>query len=220
MKKVLTFHFVIAILVVVNFSCQKTELEFSCDPYINKFVKKNLEVLQQISLSELNGYNVPLQRAIFNSWDYHKKREIWLEKLQYLLVNSDFDGPEKDQIQTLIDHIDEEYFLETDVALNSLARSQFAAEWINYATNVLEWSDISIAFVIYRLYTEPGQLESELSVLKSLEITAISDTESGGLCNCNTSNDFCGDSTCESGDCTITNGCGWLWSMTCNGNCY
>ena len=219
MKKILALHLVIAILTVVNFSCQKTELEFSCDPHINKFVKKNIVVLQQTTLSELNEFNVPLQRAIFNSWDYHKKREIWFEKLQYLLLNSDFNKLEVDQIQILIDHIDEDYFLEKDGTLNSLARSQFADEWINYASHVLGWSDMFIAFVIYRLYTEPDQLESELSALKSFKSTALSDTEYG-YCDCNISNDFCGLSECLSGDCTTINGCGWLWSMTCNGNCY
>ena len=57
----------IFLLATLLFSCQKSELEFSCDPVINAFVSENLEELSQITVNELTSYEPELQRAVFNS---------------------------------------------------------------------------------------------------------------------------------------------------------
>jgi hypothetical protein len=215
MKKIL----VITSLVLSLFSCQQSELEFSCDPVINKFVIENQEELSTVTVQELGSYDFQLQKAIFNSWDYQKKRSAWIDKLQYIKIHMPFTDLEKSHIQALIDHINEDYFLEEDFDKNSEIRSQFAFQWISYATSKFGWSNQFIAFIVYRLYTDQSQFDSELSALGQIITTNSADSESGS-CDCNVSADFCGGIDCHSGGCSITSGCGWLWSMTCDGNCY
>lgn len=216
MKKV----FVIVFSVVFLLSCQKSELEFSCDPAINEYVIEHLEEFSELSVQELVSYKLQLQKAIFNSWDYQKKRSAWLDKFHYVLNNMPFTESENAHIQRLIAHISEDYFLKENIERNPEIRSRFATEWINYSINDLGWSNQFIAFMVYRLYTDQAQFASELSMLRSIGTTIKTDPESGD-CDCNVSADFCGNSYCSSGGCTtVTTGCGWLWSMSCDGSCY
>jgi len=214
MKKVLVYVFTLVFLL----SCQKSELEFSCNPVINAFVSEHREELSGITANELASYDLQLQKAIFNSWDYQKKRNAWIDKFNYVLIHIPFTESEKAHIQTLIGQINEDYFLKENIEKNLEIRSRFAAEWINYSINELGWSKQFIAFMVYRLYTDQTKFNSELSMLRSIGTTTKADSE--GDCDCNVSYDFCGNSNCFSRGCTISTGCGWLWSMTCDGCCY
>ncbi len=216
MKKVWVIVFTIVFLV----SCQKSEFEFSCDPVINTFVIEHQEELSGITVYELASYDILLQKAIFNSWDYQKKRSAWIDKFNYLLGHISFTESENTHIQKLIAHITEDYFLKENIEKNLEIRSRFAAEWINYSINDLGWSNQFIAFMVYRLYTDQAQFNSELSMLRSIGTSVKTDSESGS-CDCNVSYDFCGAfNRCSSAGCTISTGCGWLWSMSCDGACY
>ena len=215
MKK-FCFIFLFAVLL---FSCQKSEFEFSCDPVIDAFVSENREELSQITVEELVSYEPELQKAVFNSWDYRKKRNAWIDKFSTVLANEEFSGIEATHIRKLIDHIGTDYFLDGNIHQKTESRSQFAADWIEYASGELGWPERFIAFLVYRLYTNQSQFEAELSALKSLN-TAVA-TNSEGSCDCNVSADFCGHIRCTSGACsTNSSNCGWLWSMPCDGNCY
>jgi len=117
-----------------------------------------------------------------------------------------------------MDHITDGYFHGETTLDNPGARSRFAGEWIDYASKELLWPGDYIAFIVFRLYTDISQLHEELSSLKSLQLKAMINSEAGD-CNCNISADFC-NGICYTRDCTIISGCGWLWSMECDGNCY
>lgn len=215
MKKELVIVFSIVFLL----SCQKSEFEFSCDPVINEFVIEHMEEFSKLSVQELLAYELHLQKAIFNSWDYQKKRSAWIDKFHYVLIHMPLTEPENAHIQRLIAHINEDYFLKENIVRNPETRSLFAAEWINYSINDLGWSNQFIAFMVYRLYTDQAQFIPELSMLRSIGTTIKTDSEAGN-CSCNVSVDFCDDSSCTSGGCTtVSTGCGWLWSMSCDGNC-
>jgi hypothetical protein len=201
------------------FSCQKSEPEFSCDPVINAFVSENREELSQITVIELTSYETELQRAVFNSWDYRKKRNAWIDKFRFVLADENLTIAEIAHIQNLINHIEEDYFLDENIQHNAEARSQFASCWISSATKDLGWSGQFIAFMVYRLYTNQSQFEAELSELNTLNTSVVTNSE--GSCNCSVSADFCGNVRCFSGGCSASSsGCGWLWSMPCDGNCY
>lgn len=215
MKKILVFAFITISL----FSCQQSELEFSCDPVINKFVIENREDLSKITVHELVSYDHLLQKAIYNSWDYQKKRSVWIDKLQHVLAHISFTEAEIAHIQMLIEHIQPDYFLKENIEMNREVRSLFAKEWIGYSINKLGWSNQFIAFMVYRLYTDQSQFDSELSALRSIDTTVSTNSESGN-CDCSVSSDYCGSSSCSSNGCTITSGCGWLWTMPCDGRCY
>ena len=214
MKKELAVVFTIVFLL----SCKKSEFEYSCSPVINEFVIEHLEELSGITIYELASYDLQLQKAIFNSWDYQKKRNAWIEKLNYVLIHIPFTESENAHIQTLIGHINNDYFLKENIEKKLEIRSRFASEWINYSINELGWSNQFIAFIVYRLYSDQAQFNSELSMLRSIGTKIKTDSE--GDCDCNVSVDFCGLSICSSTGCKILTGCGWLWSMPCDGNCY
>lgn len=212
MKKLL-----IPLVFLFLFSCQQIDLEYSCDPQINQIVVENFEEFSQISVVELSDYDDALQRAIFKSWDYQKKREAWLDKLNLVLQNEIFNSSETEHIHKLIDHIEPNYFTEEFIDKNSKLILSFADEWINYATESLHWTDEFIAFLVYRLYTEQSQFEEELSDLKLLNKATISNSEMN--CNCNVSADFCDYMNCKSTGCYTASGCGWFFSQACNGYC-
>lgn len=210
--------FCIVFFSLVLFSCQQTELEYSCDPVINKFVIENKAEFSQISATELASYEVSLQKAVFRSWDPEKKRDAWLDKLHQVLYSIPLSTAESDHIQRLIDHLEVGYFLDENIQKNKISREKFANEWQNYATKDLGWSEQFISFIVYRLYTNQSQFDAELSVLKSINVGVTTNSESGS-CNCNTSVDFCSGSPCHSNGCSTSSGCGWLWSDSCNGSC-
>lgn len=209
------------LLFVFLFSCQKTELLFSCDPEIDAFVTGNLKSLSLLTFSELADYEIQTQRAIFNSWDAEKKRTAWIDKLYFVLENESFSEAEVMHVQELIDHIHSGYFLEETKKMEKEYRSQFAADWIAFASDKLGWPEQYIAFIVYRLYGSFSEIEAELSMLRGLEGTVTTNSESGG-CGCSTSSDYCGTSSnCSSGDCSSSSGgCGWLFGSSCNGLCY
>ncbi len=213
------FLILLSFFLTLLFSCQKSDLEFSCDPLINEYVSQNKKALSLINIDDFTSYPIDVQRAIFSSWDALKKREIWIEKLQIMMAADSFDSWEKNHIQDLIDHIKPDYFTNESMKADSLEHTGYAKYWINVAAIDLGWSDKFIAFMVYRLYTDPGQLDNELSGLSSLKTNFTVNSETGN-CNCNQSSDFCNLSICNSGNCTITSGCGWLFSQSCNGLCY
>jgi hypothetical protein len=212
-------NLIFVLLMVFTFSCRKANLEYSCNPVINEFVVKNRSVLSEVSINELAAYDIQFQRAVFNSWNYQKKRDAWIEKLNYVLIHIPFKEPEIAHIHKLITHISENYFLKENIEKNLEIRARFAAEWIDYSVNELGWPDHFIAFLVYRLYTGQAQFTAELSMLRLISRTPVADSEPGE-CDCNVSVDFCHESICTSTGCTITTGCGWLWTMPCNGQCY
>lgn len=214
MKRILFF----TLMTISMFSCEQSELDFSCDPVINKFVVDNREDLINIDVYELVSYDHLLQRAIYNSWDYKKKRSVWMDKLQHVLTNNCLTEMEITHIQKLIEHIQPDYFLKANIEMNREVRSLFAKEWISYSINKLGWSNKFIAFMVYRLYTDQSQFDAELSILKSIGKNNTINSESDN-CNCSTASDYCGSATCKSDGCTITSGCGWVWSMPCDGRC-
>jgi hypothetical protein len=204
-------------MTIVLFSCEKQELEFSCDPEINRYVKDNKKSFADFTLKKLNSYDISLQRAIFNSWSYSKKNEIWLEKLSIVKQNEIFNDDETSHINKLIDHFNENYFHQDN--RESFYHSLFAKEWIAYAIMELGWDEKFIAFMVYRLYTDPVQLDEEVSAINELNELISTGTE-GPDCGCNTTFDYCGYSICTTGNCNTVGGCGWLWSYDCNGECY
>lgn len=209
----------LTILCFAFYSCDKDELEFSCDPEINEYVDKNKKKLRIISLDELNNYDISLQRAVFNSWDPSRKRDAWLTKLNSLLVTQDLSIYERVHIEKLIDHISIDYFFDYDLTHRPDEYYKFAKEWISFAKDDLQWRNEFIAFVVYRLYTDPNQFYLETSGIIDISKTITTHSETYN-CNCSTSSDFCFTGVCNSGNCNSVGGCGWLWSMDCNGNCY
>ncbi len=211
------FFFSILLLGIL-YSCQDQEYEFSCDPEINEFVTKNEDELSQISVKDLVTYELPLQKAVFASWDPQKKRDAWIGKLEKVIASDTLTQEGAAHIRKLISHIRTGYFEAENLQKDGDANILFADEWLDKAKNNLGWTDQFIAFLVYRLYTESYQFETELSELRAFRTKSSAGSESSG-CDCNTSSDYCGSYSCSSGGCSVSSGCGWLWSGSCNGTC-
>ena len=72
-KSFLLFYF---ILILILTSCQNDELLYSCDPVINEYVVENKLKFAQIDVFQITSYEYQLQKAIFNSWEPIKKRDV------------------------------------------------------------------------------------------------------------------------------------------------
>ena len=200
-------------------SCRQDQLEYSCDPVINDYVSIHKAEFLKYAVVDLATSDPLMQQAIFRSFTPEKKREIWLQKIHYLLDNEPYSAAEYAHVEKLLDQLHENYFSKENLELEANLRSQFASNWINYAKNSLGWSNKYIAFVVFRVYTSQVQFDAEISALKVIRQNASANTE-GGTCNCNTGNDYCPSMTnCGAGSCMITTGCGWFWTETCNGEC-
>jgi hypothetical protein len=211
------FIFILILLILFFTSCKNDVVEFSCDPILNSYISSHKDMLNQITVTELASSDLVFQQAVFRSFDAAKKREIWLEKIQFLMESQNYNEDEYIHLSKLKNHIVENYFTEESIKLFVNERSLFASNWIEYAKNNLGWSNKDIAFIVYRLYTNPIQFEAELNTIISISKEVVTDSEGG--CNCNTSSDFCSGSICNSDNCSISSGCGWVWSESCNGIC-
>ena len=199
------------------FSCREDFLPYSCDPVLNQIITQHLTEYAQYSVKEVTIYDLGVQRAIFRSYEPSKKREVWIEKFNYLLTNGMYTGEEFQHLKILRDHISPNYFNPDSVTVNAPQRKLFLADWKIYAKNQLRWTDKYIAFLINRLYTDPAQFDAEISMLKKISAQAVAESESS--CDCNRAidycNGYCGSATCE----TLPSGCGDFWQYACDGAC-
>jgi hypothetical protein len=211
------------ILILLFSTCVKEEIKYSCDPVLNGIITNHKKEYSKYSLKDLTLTYPTVQRAIFRTYDPEKKREVWLEKIQYLLNNENYSEAEIAHISKLITHLQAGYFNQENLLSGKTQRSQFASEWISYAIGSLGWDERYIAFVVYRLYTTQAQMDAEITALKLLQQKVTADGEGGedGTCNCNAGADFCEENYgCLSTNCSVTSGCGWLWAEECNGQCH
>ncbi len=214
MKTICTILFCI----LVFSSCRQDLIEYSCDPVINEYISNHRAEYSLFTINDLADSEPLVQQAIFRSFTPEKKRDILLQKVQYLLDNETYTDTEYDHVGKLLNHLHENYFSKENIKLEASQRSKYATEWIFFAKNSLGWSDRYIAFVVFRMYIKQIQFDNEIVALKSVVRKNTADSE-GDPCGCNTAADFCGGSICNSGNCQLSTGCGWMWSETCSGRC-
>jgi len=207
---------VIILFILFTASCKQNEAVFSCDPVLNEYISTHIGELKLLSLNDLTKSDLAFQQAVFRSYDAAKKREIWLQKIQSLLDTQNYTEAEYAHVASLLNHLHEDYFVKEKIGTEANERKQFASDWISKAKNSLGWSDKQIAFVVYRLYTNPVEFDAEINAIQA---NVLETTDPNGNCTCNTSSSFCSNLMCTSGSCNITTGCGWLWSETCDGKC-
>lgn len=211
------FFLIVFSLALCVTSCKQNGAEFSCDPTLNEYVSTHQKKLKSISLPNLTSSDLFFQQAVFRNFDAVKKRDVWLQKIQTLLETQNYSTAEYAHVASLLNHLQENYFVKENLVAEANERKQFASDWINKAKSSLGWSDKQVAFVVYRLYTDPAQLDAESIALQTRrQATSDESTES---CNCHTSTDYCAILGCVGGNCILTSGCGWLWSESCDGIC-
>lgn len=198
------------------YSCHEDAPLYSCDPTLNEIITNHLTQYAQYTIKEISTTDITVQRAIFRSFEPAKKREVWIEKIKFLLENENYNTDEHAHVAKLLDQLTENYFDKDSIKIEAGKRLQFFMNWKSYAINRLDWSNKYITFVISRLYTRAEQLDAEISAIKVLKQQPIADAESS--CNCNSNYDYCPGGICEQGNCSLP-GCGGFMASTCNGTC-
>jgi len=211
--------FKVLVFLIIFSSCKRDEVVFSCDPILNQYVSTHQAVLKSLSLTDLTNSDLVFQQAAFRSYDATRKREVWMQKIQSLLVTQIYSPDEFAHVYSLLNHLHENYYVKENIESERNERKQFATDWINKAKYSLGWSDQKVAFVVYRLYSTTSQFDTELKFIQSIQ--QQDDIQPVGNCSCSTFTDYCtGISLCNSGSCLLTSsGCGWLWSEDCDGTC-
>lgn len=210
--------FKVLVFSIIFSSCKRDEVVFSCDPILNQYVSTHQAVLKSLSLTDLTNSDLVFQQAAFRSYDATRKREVWIQKIQSLLVTQIYSPDEFAHVNSLLNHLHENYFIKENIESERNERKQFATDWINKAKNSLGWTDQQVAFVVYRLYTTTSQFDTELRFIQSIQ--QQNSIQPTGNCGCSTSTDFCsGSALCNSGSCSTSTGCGWMWSQACDGTC-
>jgi hypothetical protein len=183
---------------------------------LNEYISTHTAKLKSLSLNDLTKSDLMFQQAAFRNFDAAKKREIWQQKILLLLDTQNYSEAEYNHVAALLNHLHEKYFEPENILSEAIERKQFAQAWISKAKSELGWYDKEIAFVVYRLYTNEEQLNSEIKSYLEVYPDTI---DPNGNCDCNTGNNFCAMQNCSAGSCRVTSGCGWLWSETCDGKC-
>lgn len=196
-------------------SCKVNEGAFSCDAELNAYVKRHRNDLKSASIGDLSKSDLAYQQAVFRSWDAEQKRQAWMEKIEVLLETQNYSSGEYNHVNSLLGHLHEGYFEKEGLEAEATERRQFAGAWISKAKNDFGWSDKQVAFVVYRLYTDPSQRDAELAAVSHPD-----GIDPVGNCACSTKSDFCSNAVCQAGSCVLqSTGCGWLWSEACDGLC-
>jgi hypothetical protein len=215
MKKIFCIAFTISILL----SCEKEDLIYSCDPEIDAIVKSGVLEFSKESLSGFLDYDISLQKAIYRGFTPEKQRMLWLEKIDSVMVNTDFMEIEIEHIIKLRSHITLGFFdKELRDTLIVKEREDFRNRWISFASDTLFWDISRIAFLTNSLYFEESLYEQLILEQNEISLKSLSLE-----CGCSTESDYCGaqGGTCKTTSaCTVDSGCGWLWGYDCNGACY
>ena len=194
-------------------------MQYSCDPVLNEIVTAHIDEYVKYSVTELTTNYLPVQQAIFRTYTPEKRRELWLEKINYLLANESYTTEEYSHVYKLIGRLSENCFNTDTLKATAQQRAQLNTAWISYAKETLGWTDRYIAFVVYRLYTKQSQFDSE-SALHLLESRATADGEGTEIDTCSCAGNECGyGAMCETGNCNTVSGCGFFMTENCTGLC-
>jgi len=207
----------IILIIILTPACQKDELQYSCNPEIDKYITANLSTLAQLSLDEFLEQSIPVQRAVFRSYTAERKLEFWMEKLDRALLLENWTETEIIHIKGLENNLITSCFKSGSNKDSLHAENElFAKEWIEYSLSTLKWNKTKLAFVVSSLFYSEAEF-NQASGISINQLLTVSD------CVCSTGMDFCYyqfNLGCRSSGCNASSsGCGWLWGDACDGTC-
>lgn len=197
--KLLRNSLLVALLIML-YSCNKESIKYSCNPKIDEFVTNHLEVFSSITWDTLHTYPEDTAIAIYNSLSIPIKKNIWIDKFDFMIANDSLS-------------IDEIAFLQN--IQNEIVNSTFDVNdeysFVPFTNSIvlraqeLGWSNYTLGVVFASFHT--------ISTIPS----AIAGTRD---CDCkydapNRCLVACG----YYSDCDGSIGCGWFLLEVCNGIC-
>lgn len=199
-------------------SCtQDADTVYSCDHSVNTWVKENLIEIQSMKREDWNSLEEPYKVAVYRAFSLKQRLDFWHQKLEEV-KQLDWSIDEMNHIQHVENFIDSHI----EMLMGHLSDEQadelelFFYQWQCFAIEQLGWDKkvcVAIAGVGNKMLDKKGniQVKKRQSGQKSY----------GCHCNTGTLSDFCGSAgTCIEVQCDKTiDGCGWLFTMQCNGRC-
>lgn len=187
MKKIIFLSICIA-----TFSCSKKD---SVIPALNEASSQVLKTNDQ-----------DLQRSMFRLLTPDEKANIWINKYNEYLKSSKLSDAQAIYIQSLIDIIKPEMYINSDKYFLSINEPLLKEQAIKLFG-----------------FKEARSLLTTLS--RWIEDEEVDDGSGGGggvSCSCNKKDSWCQTGlSCSTWACTASlDGCGWWWGEPCNGKCF
>ncbi len=214
-------HYMLFVLCLLAMSCSKDK--YSCDPFIDAWVKENLNFYETADRDKFVRLPISRQRAVYRGLSGAKKVELWNEKLLSILLDEKLSDSEKIAIKSLYDNISVELF-ENDAIWMEF--QPYLHKWQTFMIEHYNWDEAKF-FMYCHIWMSDEELRD--SILYDSIITKTSslnpDTGSSDKCTCLTDT-FCafadGLSHCdiENNKCRISDGgCGIFGRDDCKGTC-
>lgn len=209
-------------------SCtQEDEHVYSCNKYVNEFVKKNLDEIHQMTRKDWLKTDPTMGRAVYIAFTASQKYNFWEEKFAELKSLS---WSEKEMKHIVL----AENFLKTHKNLfneGPLSSSEeddldlFFYKWVKDAETNLGWNK-NICYSIVATGEKVADTKGNLIVPPLGKSGVVKPYGVEPTCNCHIESDFCGlgnslrlecgdDPNCNPSD----GGCGWFLAQSCNGKC-
>lgn len=211
---------IFVILMIIQYSCDKSIEKYSCDESINEWVIQNKSDIDTMSRAYFIKLPLDYQVAAFNYLNHSQKVDLWQSKLSLLLSQEYYNEQAKSSIRTLQSLVCEDLY---NGSLN------FSESIIWNIMNESGLDSISVVIDFATLFTY-DELESYIENYDQIhyewfgEDYEIRAPEPRPKCMCRW-NITCGimnHGLCEDGweNCTATSyGCGWFGMESCGGRC-
>ena len=213
-------------LVVVMTSCSQDDgITYSCNKEIDRWVKSNLDEIQEMTTVEFLEFNdVATQRAVYSAFSIEQKQSVWLNKIENIL-QFDWTEKEREHIESLLLVIKNSDFFGVK---DDVVKDQFylaAYKWHEYAEEELGWSKE----IIYAISGTPNEVYKKNNLLQvSIETQKEQPSTRNPYCYCIDWHNYYDDCInygftlhCvrDFNMCYPEEACGWFWGMECNGQC-
>ncbi len=218
---------VVAVAATVLMGCKKEKLEYSCNPEIDKWAKKNAELFASASREQVAMLPLEYQQAAFRTLSPLRKYRIWKEKMT--IIRSNWDEPVQFKIDEILKEFDSSWY----VSKQDLEKHvDFIKKWEDdMLRHYLDTTDYVINF--YLLAT-PEEIDVYLNYPETIDYSWVifprehskdvpggnQSTKTKCMCSTNISCSLFGNGTCTNTECEQTSGgCGLFGAFDCRKDC-
>jgi hypothetical protein len=184
------------------------------DPDVKEWMRSNPELASIRTLEQFRVVPHDLQRQVFQTLPAELQSQLWKSKLAEILVSGQLDDRQLGVVAMA------DCFLTSTVYGNPRATAvdNFLLDLETDARAVFPEEQFNALFMT--LGRSPGAPEAVASTDGSAVAGAATAVPAGD-CTCYTQRDYCGSNArCVRNGCTYGRwGCGYLWTMPCNGQC-
>lgn len=202
---------------------------YSCDDYVDQWVKDNFLKLESLKWSELQNLPECLRRPAYAAIEKTNKVALWIDKTEDLKKSLVWTDAEKKHLDKIPEFVTShtELFSDANPTEDDLSELEiYFYKWTEEAKKEFNWSDRLCSTILCSL---ENPIDKN-GTLPSFDTPNKVGDFSGGIggieirtptCNCNTTSDWCSglEDTCKDSQCYNVRFCGTLLLYECNGRC-